>query len=204
MIRLASAAQLGLYAVAVTLATAPGMVVGTLAGAIFPRVAAGETHLVARSCRISLLATVVCGVGVAVLAYPVLTLLFGPGFQAATTMVVILLVAQIPSSANVVLGFSLRSAGMPGKVSIAELIGLSVTIPGVFALVPVLGGIGAAIVSTAAYGAIFIYLLWQGRRIFGGNVRDYLCIQRDDISELGRQLEAQLRRIRPASDVAAG
>ena len=112
---------------------------------------------------------VVCGVGVAVLAYPVLTLLSGPGFQAATTMVVILLVAQIPSSANVVLGFSLRSAGMPGKVSIAELIGLSVTIPGVFALVPVLGGIGAAIREHSGIRSASSYIcFWQGRRYLLG------------------------------------
>jgi O-antigen/teichoic acid export membrane protein len=204
MIRLASADQLGLYAVAVTLASAPSMVVGTLADAIFPRIAAGENHLVARSCRISLLATVLSGIGVAAVAYPVLRFVFGPDFRAATTMVLILVVAQVPAAVNRVLGFSLRSAGFPGKVSIGEVIGLSVTVPGVIVLVPPLGGVGAAIVSAAAYGTISTYLLYQARRAFGGSLSDYVAVGASDFSEIAHQLGRRLAVFGRRAGVARG
>ena len=128
----------------------------------------------------------------AAIAYPVLRFVFGPEFKSATTMVLILLVAQIPAAANLVLGFSLRSANLPGKVSIAEVIGLAVTIPGVFLLVPGLGGVGAAIVSAAAYSAICSYLLYQARRAFGGSFSAYLLFRGEDFAEIARHIGGQL------------
>jgi O-antigen/teichoic acid export membrane protein len=200
MVALSSARELGLYAVAVTLAGAPGRVIGALASAIFPRVAAGEVELVARASRLSLAATLVVSVLVAAISYPTLLLLFGSEFVASMPMVLILLVSGLPAAGSLVLGYSLRSLGRPGTVSAVDAFGLAITIPGALVLIPWLGGVGAAIVTLSANLVIFLGLLATTQRILGLTRREYLRVGPEEIQEaiarLAHPLVAWLRRRR--------
>ena len=195
MFQLADAEQLGLYAVAVTLALAPNSVISALSSAIFPRVAAGETGLIARSCRVSMLATAVAGVGVAVLAYPMLRFLFGEEFTSAIWMVLILLVAQVVASGSLVLGYSLRSLGHPGTVSLMDVAGLVLTVPGLILLLPGLGGVGAALVSLIAYAITFFALVIATARHTGEPAARFVRFGAGDAREVRAVLAPQVRRL---------
>jgi O-antigen/teichoic acid export membrane protein len=187
MIGLSTSRELGLYVIAVMLSVLPNAIISSAGSAIVPRVAAGDERLAPQVCRLSMFATALAGVIVAPVAYPFLLYIFGDAFLPAYPMVLILLVAQVPASGSVVLGYALRGAGRPGSVSIADGVALLVTLPGAFLLIPALGGVGAAIVSLVAYGSTFALLLIVGKRHFGGNWWEYVACRPREVATLVTQ-----------------
>lgn len=174
MILLVTPRQLGLYAVAVTISGAWNVVSGALGSVLFPRVAQGESTLPARAVRVMVWVVAVGGAALAVTVYWLLPLLFGVDFRAAVVMTWILLLASIPNQAASVLGMVVTAAGRPGLSTSSELLALTITVPGLFLLLPALAGVGAALVSLAAYLARFLFLLVSARRLFGGTFHDYI------------------------------
>jgi O-antigen/teichoic acid export membrane protein len=174
MIKLVEPRVLGLYAVAVTFAAFPSLLVRGLNAAIFPRIAAGEGALAPRVLRIVFLLTSLASVGMAIICEPLLTTLLGSSFRDATPMALILLVACLFQAAANSLDGIVTADGAPGASAASQGVALGITIPGLLVLVPALGGEGAALVSVAAYGTTFGYLFVVARRRFGGKVRDYV------------------------------
>jgi hypothetical protein len=60
-------------------------------------------------------------------------------------------------------------------------------------LLPALGGVGAASVSAAAYSLSFAVQFVAARRAFGGRLRDYLLVDREDL-RWARELLRAARR----------
>ena len=181
MIRLVSARELGLYAVAATIAAFSASFTAALGTALFPRVAGGEVKLAARSLRTALAGVVSASILLALATPLLLSVLFGSRFDDAAPMVWILLAAGIPLAGLTVLRDVITSAGMPGSAARAELIALLITIPGIFVLVPSLGGVGAAIVSAAAYSLSFGYLLFVCHRRFATPYSEFLLLRGSDV-----------------------
>jgi len=174
MITLVDQRELGLYAVAVTLAGLSSLVIGALGPPLITRVAQGDTALVPRALRVVLAAVGGLNLAVAAMTPVVLPAIFGSEFEHAVDQAAILLVAGIPLTGIVILTAALAADGAPGKSSVGEAIALMITVPGLFVLVPVLGGLGAAAVSLAAYSVSFAYQLLVTRRRLGGSLRSYL------------------------------
>jgi O-antigen/teichoic acid export membrane protein len=201
MLSLSSARQLGLYAVAVTIAGIATSLIVSLGGAMVPRVAAGDRALVARACRtsIGLAAGSCCLFGI--LTYPVLLVLFGREFTEALPMALVLLLAQVPGVGSLVLGYGLRASGFPGRVSIADVSALVVTLPALFLLVPRLGGLGAALASLCAYALTFVVLALVARTQLGVGMRDMMVPRKGEMLDIGRRIAGAVRaRIKPTSD----
>ena len=188
MIRLVDARELGLYAIAATLAAFSASFTAALGTSLFPRVAVGEHGLAARSLRTALAAVTVASVAVAAVTPILLDIVFGSEFADATPMVWILLAAGIPLAGLNILRDVITSAGMPGSAARAELIALLITIPGIFVLVPPLGGVGAAIVSAAAYSLSFGYLLLVCRRRFDTSLAEFLIVRGSDLRWLSERI----------------
>ena len=181
MIKLVSPRQLGLYAVAVTLAGASGLVGGGLSPPLMARIAGGERALMPAAVRIMLACTACINLALATLAPVLLVLLFGPQFGDAVKMVWILLVAQIPFTAALVLSSALQADGVPMIPTTAEVIALVVTVAGLLVLLRPLGGLGAAVVSLAAYSTSFVYQVAKARRHLGVSLRSFLIPQPADL-----------------------
>src|SRR3989441_5052283 len=180
MILLVPARELGLYAVAVSVAGIGGWLTGGVNAALLPRVAQGDKELAARALRVTLAI-----VGTANLAYAAmipwaLPLVFGSRFAHATAMVWILLVAGIPNQGANVLSAALTGAGRPGVPAAAEVVGLLVTIPALLALLGPLGGIGAAVASVLAYTVRFSILLVASKRLFQGGFHEFVLVSTTD------------------------
>jgi O-antigen/teichoic acid export membrane protein len=174
MVTLTSASQLGLYAVAVSMAGVLSVFAGALGPALLPRVAQGEEALAGRVCRMSLLISTLGAAVLASLCPLALPLLFGARFNAAVPMALILIAASVPNAGTQVLTSALLAADRPRVVALAEGSSVVVTVAGLLLLLGPLGGVGAALVSTAAYTLTFVILLWGARRRFALSWRELL------------------------------
>lgn len=174
MIPLVEPAELGFYAVAVTLATFSTFLTGAVGTAVTPVVARGEWGLTARALRVTLAVVATASALVAAMAPWLVPALFGSAFEPAVGMTWILLVAGVPAAGVAVLTPALANAERPGAPAIGELLSLGITLPGLILLLPSLGGEGAAIVSAVAYSANFVLLLAVSTRHFGGGLREFL------------------------------
>jgi O-antigen/teichoic acid export membrane protein len=181
MITVVAPRELGLYAVATTISGASGLATGALSPPLMTRVAAGETNLAPQAVRVVLTATVGLNVMLALVTPTLLALLFGPAFRGAVTMAIVLLAANVPFAGASVLSSALQADGAPLIPSIGEGIALIITVVGLVALLRPLGGLGAAIVSLAAYGASFVFQLVMAGQRSGVPLREFLVLSRADV-----------------------
>jgi O-antigen/teichoic acid export membrane protein len=187
MIPLLPARELGLYAVAVTIASVTMLFTSQVVTVLLPRVAAGEVGLVGPAVRSTLLIGLVTGVVVAVASLVALVPVFGQPFAQSRWLVLILVVAYIALAGAGALGQALAASGRPGAPSLAELVALGVTVPGLVLLLPTLEATGAALVSAAAYGTNLAVLVVMASRHFRVPLRDLLVPRAADVA-LARQL----------------
>lgn len=193
MAGLASSRELGLYAVAVSIASLTTGLSIPVSNALCPRVAEGGAALGARSCRVTICLVAIAALAVGLVSAPMIPFVFGAGFADAVPMAVVLLLASIPLSGAIVLTTALTSADDPAASMRAEVAGLALTVPALVVLLPAYGGIGASFVSLVAYSARLAVLLRSARRVFGGTWRSFLVPTRSDlgwISEHARSRRA--------------
>jgi O-antigen/teichoic acid export membrane protein len=181
MITVVAPRELGLYAVATTLAGASNLATGALSPPLMTRVAAGQAYLLPQALRITLAATVALNVTLGLATPVVLPALFGPEFHDAVAMAIVLLAASVPFAGASVLSSALQADGAPLIPSVGEGIALVVTVVGLAALLGPLGGLGAAIVSLAAYSASFVFQLIMARRRIDAPLSAYLLPSRVDL-----------------------
>jgi len=190
MAGLVTSRQLGLYSLAVTVATASGSLVGASATALIPRVAAGESQLVARACRVTLMAVFAAGIAIGFTSPVLVPIVFGRAFDGMIPMLVVLLGATVFSVGGQILGSALIAGGNPSATARGQVAGLVVTLPALFVVLPLAGGVGAAWVSFVSYGLVFGIFLWASARTFSLSYRTLLLITGADL----RWLSGQLRR----------
>jgi O-antigen/teichoic acid export membrane protein len=181
MITLVPARQLGLYAVATTISSGYGLVSGAVAPPLMARIAAGERHLLPQAVRMTAWLTLGLNLAVACVTPILLSVLFGPQFGGAAPMAFVLLGASVPLAGASVLSSALQADGAPLIPSVAEAIALVITGGGLILLLPPLQGMGAAIVSLAAYSASFVYQIVMARRRVGALLREFVVPGRGDV-----------------------
>lgn len=167
---LVSAASLGIYATAVSYAGVVFSFFGTFAMLAFAKASAIEAHkdaevqhVIRRHLMISLLTGVPAAVGLACAAPWLYPLLFGVDFAAGVPAAMILCVAGVFLGLNYTLSNGLRIRNQPLKPSIAEAIGVVVSIGGLLYVLPRAGIVGAALVSLVSYATVFSILVYFSR-----------------------------------------
>jgi O-antigen/teichoic acid export membrane protein len=190
LLPVAGAAQLGYYAVAVSLAELTTPITGAISQVLFPEAAARRSwKSVSKAARCTMLVVVTIAVGGIATAPFLVPLLFGNEFSKAVPMAQILFVAGVPLALRLVMGSGLLAAGRPWASSTSQVLALCVTAPGLILLVPRFGGIGAACTSLAAYSTACTFSYRQARRASGLGLRELLVPGRDDVRWLLRQAE---------------
>jgi O-antigen/teichoic acid export membrane protein len=204
MVRLVTSRQLGLYSLAVTVASAAGSLVAATANALIPRVAAGDSELVARACRVTLFAVVVAGIGIGVTSPVLVPFVFGRAFDDMIPMLVVLLAGGVFGVVANILGSALIAGGNPSATARGQLAGLAVTVPALIVVLPIAGGLGAAWVSLAAYVVTFAIILRAAARTFDLRYRTLLVVTGEDVRWLStharRQAAGSSRSDDPAED----
>lgn len=151
----AGPAILGGYAVASKYAELLRLPGTALTWVFYPRLAKLEQSEAARAARRmirpSLIGIIVAAVPVALLAAPVMRLLYGASFGAAVTPARVLVAGMILAGGSGVASAYLYGRGTPGLNSIVLGAGLAITVVLDVTLIPRYGALGAAMASTAAY-----------------------------------------------------
>ena len=164
------AADLGRYAIAVSLTLLPIPFVSAIGNVAFPRLAsqARATAATHRMQRLAVLGS--AGLATAMLAplaavaYWLVPLVFGAGYRGAVPLLWILSPGAVFLACGQVTGDLLRGRNRPIFVAWAQGLAAVFTIVLLFALLPVVGVAGAAIASTVAYGvalAAMLRYLWR-------------------------------------------
>lgn len=198
MAGLVASRELGLYAVAVSIASLTYGLSIAVSSALYPRVAEGEARLAARSCRIVIGIVTLAALVLGILSPPLIPFVFGSEFDGAVPMVILLLLASIPMAGAIVLTAALNAGNDPAATMRAEVVGLALTVPALVVLLPVGGGIAAAYVSFGAYIARLAMLLRYATRRFGGGWWTFVFPTGADLG----WLRERVRRRRATADAA--
>ncbi len=202
MTTLTSARQLGLYAVATTVASvSTSVIVAPFTIARYRDVAMGDYQSVPRLCRTMLVAVSAFAVVLGAAGSVALYILFGSGFDDAVPMVLILLVSSVPGSLATMVSGLLGAAGRPGESLRAQAAGLACSVPLLAAVLPLLGGLGACGVDIVTNLTVAAVALRYGVAAFGGRIADYCRPTRREVEELRTRAQQWLRTARrPAPD----
>lgn len=155
-----SSAELGQYAVAVSLSVLAAPLVMAFGHVAFPSLARGDriAETIRTATRGSILVSLV-SLALILVAGPFLVpVIFGSGYQSVTRLLLVLAPGAAVVVVNQVLGDVLRGLGRPGAVALCEWLGVVLTVVGLVLLVPRLGVMGAALTSTITYMVVFTLL----------------------------------------------
>lgn len=195
MAPLAPTAQLGFYAVAVAVAELPAAAFNAVRDVVFATSAArADPHVVARACRTAMALLAPGCLALVVVAPPVVVVFFGQDFAPAVPMVRVLFVAAIPSGLAAVAGAGLMALDRPGRLGVAQAVVAVVNVGVVVALVPVLGGMGAALASLVAYTLLALAAVVLFTRASGLGLREVLVPRVADVSGLVARLRPRAAR----------
>jgi O-antigen/teichoic acid export membrane protein len=163
-------ADLGRYAIAVSITLLPIPLVAAIGNVGFPRLAARRviTDATRRLQMIAVLASAGIAAGMlvpfALVAYWVIPLVFGAAYRGAVPLLWILTPGAIFLACGQVVGDLLRGRNHPAVVAWAQGLAAIFTVALLIILLPAVGVAGAAIASTVAYGvalAAMLRSLWR-------------------------------------------
>lgn len=158
-------AELGRYAVAVSLSLFPIPLVSAIGNVAFPRLAAQSkmTQASRRLQKASVAGSFVISAGLtipfAAVAYWIVPLVYGPAYREAVPLLWILAPGSVFFACGQVVGDLLRGKGQPSAVAWAQGLAAVFTVVLLLALLPFVGVYGAAIASTVAYGVALAAML---------------------------------------------
>ncbi len=179
-------ADLGRYAIAVSLTLLPIPVVSAIGNVAFPRLASstGSSMSTYRVQQLAVLGAAALATGflcpLALGAYWLVPMVFGAGYRGVVPLLWIMTPGAIWLACNQVVGDVLRGRKLPIVVARAEGIAVVFTIVLLFAMLPFIGVYSAAIASTIAYAVALMVMLrhvWVPSRISARRARHRLGME---------------------------
>ena len=158
-------AELGRYAIAVSLTSIPIPLVSAIGNVAFPRLAARRvvTEETRRLQMLAVLASAGLAAGMlvpfALVAYWLIPLVFGAAYRGAVPLVWILTPGAVFLACGQVVGDLLRGRNHPSVVAWAQGLAAVFTVALLIILLPIVGVTGAAIASTVSYGVAAVVML---------------------------------------------
>jgi O-antigen/teichoic acid export membrane protein len=200
-----SAADVGLYAIALNFGTLLDKI-GEAAGTVmFPRLAGSsdrDAHVATtKVCRHTLFVLAIGGTVFALGAPIVVPVLYGERFRGAVAPLLILLPGMLGAALYQLLTRNFTSRGRQEVNIVAALLALGLNVGLNFVLIPRLGISGAAISHDVSYGAAALLLLVAFVRDSGHSVRETVIVRRAEIGALVRTARQTAQRFvaRPAA-----
>lgn len=195
-------AGVGLYAVAVGLSEGIWFIANSVAVVLVTQLTASDAEDAAERTpvvlRHTLLLSALGAAGLAAAAPVFVRLLYGNPFSPAVVPLLWLLPGTVALAGSKVLTAYVFSQGRPLVNTMITAAAVAVTVALDLALIPALGVTGAAIASSAAYGAHFALALLAYGRIAGANPLESLAPRRSDVRLYADAFRGWARRLRPA------
>jgi O-antigen/teichoic acid export membrane protein len=183
---------LGFYAIAVGVAEKIDTIPSVIASVLFPRVTTLERGEIRKYgptiLRITLCITSLLGLSLALVSYPLVTLLFGTEYEASVLSLCILLVGAVLLGGGRILSSELSGQGKTGIISVANSVGLAINIVLNLLWIPKWGISGAAAATSVTYGTMFAIELMGASRLAGLSIFEYVIPRLSDFSEIRKRL----------------
>jgi O-antigen/teichoic acid export membrane protein len=199
------AAQLGLYAIAVSASSITSALPSAIRTVLTPTVAQGQqggeqgaAMLEGRLHRYWL-ANVIAGIALLLIIPWLLPLIYGQEFGPAVLPAEILVVAAVLLGGKQILTGASYGLGTPFLVSQAEIVSLACTVVGLLLLLRPLGIVGAALASLVAYGVSFALLAYRMRSVHRLCLQAVLLPRASDARELARRAREVVGGVRPGA-----
>lgn len=178
--------QVGLYSVAVGLATQTLLVPMSIMGPLYSRVARegeGEANLsvVQYAFRVTLALSVALALAMLVVVPFLLPLVYGNRFAPSVPLLMLLLPGTILVAPTKVAITYLRACGELALPIRAEIIGLILTVALDSTLIPRFGPMGAAVANSCSYGGLSVFLCYQFMRRSNSLPSDLLLLRGADV-----------------------
>jgi O-antigen/teichoic acid export membrane protein len=165
-----AAAGVGLYSVATNVSLSLYQFAGTFAALVLPAAARDEdrgTLKVVGSLYATLAIAGLLAVGLGLLARPLLGAVYGDDFRDAAEPLRLILPGAVLFAASQIAGAGLYAAGRPFTATIAQLVGMVITVAGLSIFLRTGGITAAAIVSSVSYGTVFAATLIAYKHVTG-------------------------------------
>jgi len=177
----------GYYSITVGIAEKLWMLPGAIATVLFPRISSLQdkdaNNLTPRVARHTFLIIFILSLILAILAKPLIKILFGSAFLPSVTPLLILLPGIIALGGAKTLTADLAGRGKPQFGTYSSFVSLAVNIPLNLWLIPKWGIAGAAFASSVAYIIATIVVIIAFVKISGKPWTDILLIKRQDFQD---------------------
>ena len=196
----AGATSVGRYTLAVSLGQLLWLMSNSVASVLLPKVAASSDadatiQHTTRVTRLSLWATAVCALALALLATQAIPLLYGEAFRPSITALLWLLPGIVIFTIANVLAAYIAGIGKPHLNLWVSGISLVITIVLDLILIPKLNIVGASIASTVSYSVSAVMLIVFFVRETGVSVRQVLLANSEDLNFAMQVAQPLLRRV---------
>ena len=197
IVGLLSSTNLGIYVVALNLSRMMNVFQTSFVTVLFPKVAGRPVKevvaMTGRAVRVSLALTCMAGIAVSLLAPIVLKLLYGEEFLVAIAVFRILLVEIIINGTVWVFLQAFMAVNKPGIVTILQGLGVAISVPLMFILIPLYGleGAGLALLCSSTVRLILIYVSYS---LILKVSPPSLILNRDDLDFVWQQLRAKQQK----------
>jgi O-antigen/teichoic acid export membrane protein len=161
-------ANVGLYSVAANLSLIVHQLSNTFAGLVLPAAASDPERgriKVIGSLWASLVVAGALAAVLALFARPLIGLVYGDSFRDAAEPLLLLLPGVVLFAGSSILAAGVYAAGRPFTATFAQLLGMGVTLVGLFVFLRSGGITAAAIVSTVSYATVFVAMLIAYKRV---------------------------------------
>jgi O-antigen/teichoic acid export membrane protein len=161
-------ANVGLYSVAANLSLIVHQLSNTFAGLVLPAAASDPERgriKVIGSLWASLVVAGAIAAVLALFARPLIGLVYGDSFRDAAEPLLLLLPGVVLFAGSSILAAGVYAAGRPFTATFAQLLGMAVTVVGLFVFLRSGGITAAAIVSTVSYATVFAAMLIAYKRV---------------------------------------
>ncbi|WP_223066914.1 lipopolysaccharide biosynthesis protein [Paenibacillus caui] len=190
-------ADLGLYAVAVSLARMVNVFSTSIIVVLFPKASGLDkkeaVNITFRAFRISTAAALLASAALMLIAPFVLTLLYGPEFKEALAVFRFLLLQVAIGGGTMVLAQAFMALGKPKVVTLLQGLGLALVVPMLFLLVPRFGLVGAGYAMLASVLLRFAFILFNFKYTLKVKIPP-LWVTREDIRWLRGTMNSMMRK----------
>jgi len=194
----ATAKDVGVYSVALTLTSVAWVLPQGLQTVLFPRAASldesarlGEVSeqesdvAVAKAVRHSVLLTVPAALLISALLVVAVPVLYGPKFGETTSLGFVLLPGVLLLGIGKVLTSAIAGRGFPRYMLYSGVISALLTLALYLALIPAFHAWGAAVASSISYGLMALLWLLFFRRVTGIGLREAFVPRPEDVADYG-------------------
>jgi O-antigen/teichoic acid export membrane protein len=172
-----TSANVGLYSVAANVSLIVYQLSNTFAALVLPAAARDPERgpvKVIGSLWASLVVAGVLAAALGLLAEPLLELVYGAPFRGASEPLLLLLPGAVLFAGSSILAAGVYAAGRPFTATFAQLLGMAVTVLGLFVFLRTGGITAAALVSTASYATVFVAMLFAYKSVSGSSWMSFL------------------------------